>query len=235
MYKLRPSSQRGETKTDWLDSKHTFSFANYYDINNTGFSDLRVINDDILAPSGGFGLHPHSNMEIISIVLQGALEHVDSMGNKSIINKGDVQKMSAGIGIYHSEYNPSSTNFTRFLQIWIFPDTKDLKPYYEQKSFDFEKNINKLILIASKNSENSSIKINQDVKLYQCIISKDKSIEFRFKQERKYWIQIAEGSLKINSMDLTTGDGLAVYEEDCNIEIKSNKDNTNFLIFDLRS
>ena len=153
MYKLRPSDKRGTTKNSWLDSKHTFSFADYYDINNMGFSDLRVINDDIVAPGQGFGLHPHSNMEIISIVLEGALEHKDSIGNVSVIKKGEVQKMSAGTGILHSEYNPSKVNPVHFLQIWIIPDKMNLKPYYEQKTFDLEKYSDELILIASQNGE----------------------------------------------------------------------------------
>lgn len=234
MYKLRPSDKRGTTKNSWLNSKHTFSFADYYDINNMGFSDLRVINDDIVAPGQGFGLHPHSNMEIISIVLEGALEHKDSSGNVSVIKKGEVQKMSAGTGILHSEYNPSKVNPVHFLQIWIIPDKMNLKPYYEQKTFDLEKYSDELILIASQNGEKNSIKISQNVKVYQCLLNNNNTVEFTVKPNRKYWVQIAEGSADINTINLNEGDGLAFSQEDNLLRITSQKDNTNFLIFDLR-
>lgn len=234
MYKLRSSDKRGTTKNSWLNSKHTFSFADYYDINNMGFSDLRVINDDIVAPGQGFGLHPHSNMEIISIVLEGALEHKDSIGNVSVIKKGEVQKMSAGTGILHSEYNPSKVNPVHFLQIWIIPDKMNLKPYYEQKTFDLEKYSDELILIASQNGGKNSIKISQNVKVYQCLLNNNNTVEFTVKPNRKYWVQIAEGSADINTINLNEGDGLAFSQEDDLLRITSQKDNTNFLIFDLR-
>lgn len=234
MYKLRSSDKRGTTKNSWLNSKHTFSFADYYDINNMGFSDLRVINDDIVAPGQGFGLHPHSNMEIISIVLEGVLEHKDSIGNVSVIKKGEVQKMSAGTGILHSEYNPSKVNPVHFLQIWIIPDKMNLKPYYEQKTFDFEKYSDELILIASQNGGRNSIKISQNVKVYQCLLNNNNTVEFTVKPNRKYWVQIAEGSADINTINLNEGDGLAFSQEDDLLRITSQKDNTNFLIFDLR-
>lgn len=234
MYKLRSSDKRGTTKNSWLNSKHTFSFADYYDINNMGFSDLRVINDDIVAPGQGFGLHPHSNMEIISIVLEGVLEHKDSIGNVSVIKKGEVQKMSAGTGILHSEYNPSKVNPVHFLQIWIIPDKMNLKPYYEQKTFNLEKYSDELILIASQNGETNSIKISQNVKVYQCLLNNNNTVEFTVKPNRKYWVQIAEGSADINTINLNEGDGLAFSQEDNLLRITSQKDNTNFLIFDLR-
>lgn len=234
MYKLRPKDARGATLSEWLNSRHTFSFGEYYDPNNMGFSDLRVINDDIVAPKKGFGLHPHNNMEILSIVLDGALEHKDSMRNVSIINKGEIQKMSAGSGVYHSEFNPSKTNHVHFLQIWILPDKKNIKPAYEQKFFNLEKSPNELILIASKTGIKNSIKINQDVKIYQCLLDLAKTVEFRVHSERKYWIQIAEGAVTINTIRFEAGDGIAITEENNLLQIQSEERKSNFLIFDLR-
>lgn len=234
MFKLRPRDERGATITSWLNSRHSFSFAEYYDLYNMGFSDLRVINDDIVAPGTGFGLHPHNNMEIISIVLEGALEHKDSMGNSSIINRGEIQKMSAGTGIFHSEYNASEIHPVHFLQIWIIPDQKDLTPYYEQKNFNIEKHPNKLILIGSHSGRDNSVKISQDVNLYQAIINTDKVIEFDVKHTRKYWIQAAEGGIDVNSQILTAGDGLAVANEEITLKIQGLSEKSNFLIFDLR-
>ncbi|MFQ8625385.1 MAG: pirin family protein [Candidatus Gastranaerophilaceae bacterium] len=225
-----PEGQRSE----WLNSRHTFSFGEYYDPNNMGFSDLRVINDDIVAPKKGFGLHPHNNMEILSIVLDGALEHKDSMRNVSIINKGEIQKMSAGSGVYHSEFNPSKTNHVHFLQIWILPDKKNIKPAYEQKFFNLEKSPNELILIASKTGIKNSIKINQDVKIYQCLLDLAKTVEFRVHSERKYWIQIAEGAVTINTIRFEAGDGIAITDENNLLQIQSEERKSNFLIFDLR-
>ncbi|CCY62936.1 putative uncharacterized protein [Clostridium sp. CAG:967] len=234
MYKLRPKDARGATLSEWLNSRHTFSFGEYYDPNNMGFSDLRVINDDIVAPKKGFGLHPHNNMEILSIVLDGALEHKDSMRNVSIINKGEIQKMSAGSGVYHSEFNPSKTNHVHFLQIWILPDKKNIKPAYEQKFFNLEKSPNELILIASKTGIKNSIKINQDVKIYQCLLDLAKTVEFRVHSERKYWIQIAEGAVTINTIRFEAGDGIAITDENNLLQIQSEERKSNFLIFDLR-
>ncbi len=234
MYKLRPKDARGTTLTNWLNSRHSFSFGDYYDPTNMGFSDLRVINDDIVAPGQGFGLHPHKNMEILSLVLEGSLEHKDSMGNASIINKGEVQKMSAGSGIYHSEFNPSKKNHVHFLQIWILPDKKDLRPYYEQKFFNIEKNRNELVLIASKTGIKNSIKISQDVKIYQCLLDYGKTVEFTINSERKYWIQIAEGAININSKRFDAGDGIAIIDENNLLQIQSVESISNFLIFDLR-
>lgn len=234
MYKLRPKDARGATLSEWLNSRHTFSFGEYYDPNNMGFSDLRVINDDIIAPKKGFGLHPHNNMEILSIVLDGALEHKDSMRNVSIINKGEIQKMSAGSGVYHSEFNPSKNNHVHFLQIWILPDKKNIKPNYEQKFFNLEKSPNELILIASKTGIKNSIKINQDVKIYQCLLDLGKTVEFRVYSERKYWIQIAEGAVTINTIRFEAGDGIAITHENNLLQIQSEDKKSNFLIFDLR-
>lgn len=234
MYKLRSKDERGTTKTNWLDSKHTFSFANYYDLANMGFSDLRVINDDIVAPGTGFGLHSHDNMEILSVVLSGTLEHSDSMGNKTAINAGDIQKMSAGTGIYHSEMNPSKTQPVHFLQIWILPDTRNLKPYYEQKTFSRTKLLNNLHLIASKDELKGSLPINQDVNVYQCILEKEKIVNYTAKASRKIWIQAALGKIQVNSQILEAGDGYAIINENDEVSIKGLDKESNFLLFDLR-
>lgn len=234
MFKIRPKDERGKTKLDWLDSSHTFSFADYYDLENMGFSDLRVINDDIVSPKGGFGLHPHANMEILSVILSGSLEHKDSMGNVSIIGPGEIQKMSAGTGIYHSEYNPSDVEPVHFLQIWIIPDTKNLKPYYEQKHFNLEKKPNELVLIGSKNGKHGSLKISQNIEIYQAVISEGKSVSFMADEIHKYWIQIAEGVVEINNNILEAGDGAAIKNETKTFEIKGIDTTSNILIFQMR-
>ena len=228
------ASSRGYFNHGWLKTHHTFSFANYYNPERIHFGALRVLNDDSVDPSMGFDTHPHKNMEILSLVLEGSLEHKDSMGNASIINKGEVQKMSAGSGIYHSEFNPSKKNHVHFLQIWILPDKNDLRPYYEQKFFNLEKNRNELVLIASKTGIKNSIKISQDVKIYQCLLDYGKTVEFTINSERKYWIQIAEGAININSKRFDAGDGIAIIDESNLLQIQSVESISNFLIFDLR-
>lgn len=235
MYKKRNANERGKSETDWLDSSHTFSFAEYYDLANMGFSDLRVINDDYVQPQMGFGLHPHNNMEILSVVLEGSLEHKDTMGNSEIIREGEIQKMTAGSGVFHSEYNPSKTDIVHFLQIWILPDRLNLRPHYETKAFDKEKMTNRLFLIASKEGKNGAFEINQDVSIYQAIIDKDMTINFDTSKSRKYWIQIALGEVKINTEIFKAGDGLAIMNESDYLEIKGIADKSNILLFDLRS
>lgn len=235
MFKIRAKDERGKTKTDWLDSSHTFSFADYYDLDNMGFGNLRVINDDIVAPEGGFGLHPHSNMEILSIILSGSLEHKDSMGNVSILGQGEIQKMTAGTGIYHSEYNPSDVEPVHFLQIWIIPDKKDLKPYYEQKNFNLQKKLNELVLIGSKNWNHGSLKISQDVEIYQTIIQEGKSVKFEVEEKYIYWIQIALGVIEIDNNILEAGDGVAIKHENKIFELKGIDKTSNIVIFKLKN
>lgn len=235
MFKIRAKDERGKTKTDWLDSSHTFSFADYYDLDNMGFGNLRVINDDIVAPEGGFGLHPHSNMEILSIILSGSLEHKDSMGNVSILGQGEIQKMTAGTGIYHSEYNPSDVEPVHFLQIWIIPDKKDLKPYYEQKNFNLQKKLNELVLIGSKNGNHGSLKISQDVEIYQTIIQEGKSVKFEVEEKYIYWIQIALGVIEIDNNILEAGDGVAIKHENKIFELKGIDKTSNIVIFKLKN
>lgn len=234
MYKLRPKDERGKTETFWLDSSHTFSFADYYDPYNMGFSDLRVINDDIVAPDGGFSLHRHDDMEIISVVLSGELEHKDNLGHTSIIKRGDVQVMTAGTGILHSEYNPSSVRPVHFLQIWIMPEKRGLKPRYEQRYFKEEKMLNKLCLLVSKDGRDGSLMIHQDAFVYQMILEEHKNVvNIELDPERKYWIQIAEGAIEANSQILVAGDGLGIEAETGFIELKGVNDTSNLLLFDL--
>ncbi len=234
MYKLRSKDERGVTKTSWLDSAHTFSFADYYDPYNMGFSVLRVINDDIIAPDGGFDLHPHKDMEIITVVLSGELEHKDSLGHTSVIHSNDVQVMTAGTGILHSEYNPSSIRPVHLLQIWITPDKPSLKPKYEQKSFKEENMKNKFCLIASKDGRNGSLMINQDAFLYKMTLEEHKNIiNTELNPQRKYWLQIARGAIEADSQILVAGDGLGISDEDGFMEIKGIDESSDILLFDL--
>lgn len=230
---LRKAFERGHTKTGWLDSWHTFSFGNYFDRSFLGFSDLRVINDDIVESGQGFATHYHDNMEIITVVLSGELEHKDSMGNGSIIKVGEVQKMSAGTGITHSEFNPRKDIPVHFLQIWIIPNEQDISPMYAQKKFGEEQLKNKLHLIASEGGKNESIPVTQDVELYQSFLDVDKKIKYKLNKNRLYWIHVAEGGVEIDDQILATGDGLAIAEEDENLEIKGLDDKSNILIFNL--
>lgn len=234
MYKVRKSEERGSTKLYWLDSKHTFSFANYIDVEHMGFGPLRVINDDTVAPSEGFGLHPHDNMEIISIVLSGELEHRDSIGNTSIMKVGDIQKMSAGTGVFHSEFNASDREPVHFLQIWIMPNVQNISPSYGQKHFPKETMLNKLCLICSLEGEDNAFKIYQDARVYESVIEKDKSLTYSLKPDRRIWIQIASGSVLIRDMKLVAGDGLAVKDEDGILSITGLDDESVILIFDMK-
>lgn len=234
MYQVRKSEERGSTKLYWLDSKHTFSFANYIDVKHMGFGPLRVINDDIVAPSEGFGLHPHDNMEIISIVLSGELEHRDSIGNTSIMKVGDIQKMSAGTGVFHSEFNASDKEPVHFLQIWIMPNIQNISPSYEQRNFPKELMLNKLCLICSLEGEDNAFKIYQDARIYESVIEKEEKISYQLKPDRKIWIQIAAGSVLIRDMKLYAGDGLAIKEEEHLLSIEGLADESVILIFDMK-
>ena len=233
MYILRLSNERGQTLTDWLNSRHTFSFGTYFDPNFRGFSDLLVINDDIVAPSQGFGMHPHDNMEIISIVLSGMLEHRDSLGNDGVIKPGEIQKMSAGFGITHSEYNPSTVDPVHFLQIWIVPEEKNLPPSYEQKKFGLNQTHNQLCLVAANEENEEIIRIHQDVRLYQSILDCSRCLSYTLDKSRAVWIQVAQGSVMVNDNLLITGDGLGIWDEEQQITIQGADDRSHFLLFDL--
>ena len=213
MIKLRPAKERGHANHGWLDSYHTFSFADYQDPDYMGFRNLRVINEDRVQAAQGFGTHSHRDMEIISYVLEGQIEHKDSMGTGSIIKPGDVQRMSAGTGVTHSEFNPSKKELLHFLQIWILPEKTGLKPSYEQRSFKKEDKLNKLCLVASNDSQSGAVKIHQDVNLFISLLDKDKKVEHRLKEGRHAWIQVAGGSIIINNVSLNAGDGVAISED----------------------
>lgn len=235
MYKLRLREDRGKTLTDWLKSAHTFSFAQYFDPFNMGFSDLRVINDDIVAPSSGFEQHAHANMEIVTIVLEGAIEHRDSLGNETILNAGAIQAMTTGTGILHSEYNPSVNERAHILQIWVLPDRKNLSPEYSQKYFPEEEMKNELRLVVSKYGKKGSLKIHQDVLLYRSILEADKTIIYELSDNRKFWLQVARGAVEVNSTILEAGDGISFVDESGYLEISGVDLESDFLLFCLRN
>lgn len=232
MLAIRKAEDRGLGRTSWLDSRHTFSFANYYDPDEIGFSDLLVINDDRVTPSGGFGTHPHQDMEIFSYVLDGALEHKDSMGVGSVNHRGDIQMMSAGTGIYHSEFNASDSELLRFLQIWIVPDRKGVKPRYHQKHFTNEEKRGKLKLVISPDNEEGTLPVYQDVKVYAGLLDGDEEFEFRLPPNRYAYVHVARGRLKMNGKALKEGDGVRVRKESV---LKFDKgEGAEVLVFDLR-
>jgi len=231
MLRVRKASERGHADHGWLNSYHTFSFANYYDPKHMGFRDLQVINEDRVQPSKGFPTHPHRDMEIISYVLEGALEHKDSMGNGSVIRPGEVQRLSAGTGITHSEFNHSGSELVHFLQIWILPNQESVKPSYEQKLFADKEKLNNLQLIASQDGREGSVTIHQDVNLYASIIEQDKEVIYHVPAGRHVWFQVARGSVELNGNHLDSGDGAAISNED--ILTISGKQKAEVLVFDL--
>jgi redox-sensitive bicupin YhaK (pirin superfamily) len=212
MITVRKAGERGHASFDWLDTWHTFSFADYHDAQHMGFRALRVINDDTIAGGGGFGTHPHRDMEIITCVLSGALEHKDSMGNGRIIRPGEVQYMAAGTGVAHSEFNPSPTEPVHLLQIWILPDHKGAKPVYAEKNFA-QAAPGQFYLAASKSGRDGSIPINQDADVFIGKLGGGDRISHTFKPGRHGWLQLAEGEVKLNGLPLKAGDGAAVSDE----------------------
>ncbi len=212
MITIRKSDERGHAEHGWLDSYHTFSFADYHDPAHMGFRSLRVINDDIIAGGGGFGTHPHRDMEIITYVVRGALEHRDSMGNGSVIRAGDAQHMAAGTGVQHSEFNHSPGEEVRLLQIWILPDRRGAKPSYAEKHFAGAET-GKLHLVASKTSPDGSIAINQDADLWLAKFAGGESLSHSIAPGRAAWIQVAEGEVTLNGQTLAQGDGAQVNAE----------------------
>jgi len=210
MLTLRKKEDRGHSDLGWLDSYHSFSFSDYYDEKNMGFSDLRVINQDRVAPGGGFGTHSHRDMEIVSYVLEGALGHKDSMGTGSTIRPGDVQIMSAGTGVSHSEMNASDKEPVHFLQIWILPQKKGLKPGYEQKHFSDSEKTSRLRLVASPEGKDGSVTIHQDASIYASLLNAGENLDYENPKNRRAWVQAARGQLQVNGLTLRAGDGLAV-------------------------
>ncbi len=213
MLTLRPAAERGAMKIDWLDSRHSFSFAEYYDPRHMGFRALRVINDDRIAPGGGFPTHPHRDMEILTYVLDGALEHRDSLGTGSVIRPGEVQIMSAGTGIRHSEFNHSETEPVRLLQIWMLPERNGLAPRYDQKAFAAAERRGKLRLVAAHDVRDGAVKIFQDIDLYAGNFAKGEQASQALKPGRYAWVQAARGIAAVNGQTLREGDGLAVSGE----------------------
>jgi hypothetical protein len=232
MITIRPAQERGTANFGWLDSRHTFSFGEYYDPSHMGFADLRVINEDKVTPGQGFGTHGHRDMEIISYVLEGALEHKDSIGTGSIIRPGDVQRMSAGTGIQHSEYNASKTEPVHFLQIWILPEQKGIEPGYEQKTFTEADKRGRLCLVGSQDGRDGSITIHQDVNLYAAALNQSEKVNHTFANGRTAWLQVVRGSVQLNEQTLTAGDGVAITNEAA-ITLQGAVNDTEVLLFDM--
>ncbi len=232
MITVRQANERGHFDHGWLDTYHTFSFDRYYDSRHMGFRDLRVINEDRVAPGHGFPTHPHRDMEIITYVVEGALAHKDSMGTGSTIRPHEVQRMSAGTGVRHSEANPSEAEPVHLLQIWILPERGGLQPSYEQRKFPPEEKQNQLRLIASGQSGDGAVQIHQDVNLYASLLDAGQSVHHDFAPGRHGWVQVVRGEITANGTKLTSGDGAALSGEK-QVEIKATSD-AEFLLFDLR-
>ena len=232
MITIRPAAERGHFDHGWLNTWHTFSFADYHDPEHVHFRSLRVINEDFVHPGRGFGTHPHRDMEIVTYVLEGALSHQDSMGNGSTIRPGDVQRMTAGTGVLHSEFNHSPQDLVHLLQIWIFPEKKGLEPGYEQKTFADADKRNRLRLVASRDGRDGSVTIHQDASLYASLLDAGQSVRHQLAPGRHAWIQVARGSVTLNGKRLKQGDGASVSEEQA-IELTGADTSSEVLLFDL--
>lgn len=230
MITIRKSEERGHANHGWLDTYHSFSFATYFDPKHTKFRALRVINEDWVKGGKGFGTHPHENMEIVTYIIDGELEHRDSMGNGSVIRPGELQRMTAGTGVTHSEFNPSDKN-THLLQIWIYPESIGLTPSYEQRAFPSLREPNSLTLLASHGGRDGSLTIHQDIEILGGRIEAGKEIEYPISTNRHAWVQMVKGQLDINGISLKAGDGAAVSNE--KLLTFSSKDHSEFLLFNL--
>lgn len=228
---IRTASDRGHVNFGWLDSHHTFSFGSYHDPNHMGVSNLRVINDDRVAPSGGFDTHGHRDMEIVSYVLSGALAHKDSMGNGSIIRPGDVQRMSAGSGVHHSEFNASDSEPVRFLQIWLLPNQTGIEPGYEQKHFSERERRGQLRLLVSPDGRDGSVKASQDGLLFGTLLAAGEKVTHELEARRKAYLHVARGSAEVNGIGMNEGDGARI-EVSGEIRI-AGQGETEVLLFDL--
>lgn len=228
---LRKSEARGHANLGWLDSYHSFSFANYYDPAYMGYSVLRVINEDVVAPAKGFGMHPHQDMEIITYMLGGALQHKDSLGNGSVIKAGDVQRMTAGTGIVHSEFNASQNESAHLLQIWILPATNGLTPSYEDKNFTIEQKQNRWCLLASQDAREGSLLVHQDMALYATILDQSASLDYALNVNRSAYLHVAKGQVRANGELLAAGDALMMdNSQELHVEALENAE---VLMFDL--
>lgn len=233
MIQVRRSSERGHFDHGWLNTFHTFSFGDYYDEGNMGFRALRVINEDWVKPGMGFGMHGHRDMEIITYVLEGELAHKDSMGNGSSIQPGEVQRMSAGTGIRHSEFNHSKKDWVHLLQIWLLPEQEGLKPSYEQKTFPDAEKRGKFRLIASPDARDGSVKIHQDANVYASVLEPGDTAQHRFESGRSGWLQVARGSVVLSGETLKSGDGAAIAKEDAIQLTTANGEKSEVILFDL--
>ncbi|MBD2545593.1 pirin family protein [Planktothricoides raciborskii] len=231
MLTIRKSQERGHANRGWLDSYHTFSFASYYDPNFMGFGNLRVINEDRVQPKMGFPTHSHQDMEIVTYVIEGALEHKDSMGNSSVIRPGEVQRMSAGTGVSHSEYNHSDNELVHLLQIWILPEKKGLPASYEQKMYSPAEKIGQLRLVGSRDGRDGSVTIHQDVNLYASLLAAGDKMESEIKRDSLIWLQLIKGQITVNNQAISAGDAVAMVDE--STLILSAESDAEFLFFDL--
>jgi redox-sensitive bicupin YhaK (pirin superfamily) len=233
MITVRPAEDRGSSRLAWLDSRHTFSFGEYYDPKHMGFGPLRVINEDRVRPGAGFATHGHQDMEIISYVIEGELEHKDSTGTGSVIRSGDVQRMSAGTGIRHSEFNHSQSEPVHFLQIWLLPKQHGLLPGYEQKTFRESERRGRLRLIASPEGRDGSVTVHQDAEIYASLLSSGERIKHALSAGRKAWVQVMRGVVGVNGQVLRAGDALAAQDE-AELALEATSDGTELILFDLQ-
>jgi redox-sensitive bicupin YhaK (pirin superfamily) len=231
MLTVRREGDRGAAEFGWLDSRHSFSFGDYHDPDRMGFGPLRVINEDRVRQGAGFPTHGHRDMEIITYVIDGALKHQDSTGTGSVIRPGDVQRMSAGTGIRHSEFNASEVDPVHFLQIWVIPERLGLSPGYEQKSFPDDRRRNALRLIGSRDGRDGSVTIHQDVDLYASLLAKGETVQHETKPKRKLWVQVARGRVTVNGAEAEPGDGVAI--EDVDKVVIAATSGAEFLLFDM--
>lgn len=231
MVTIRKAEDRGHANHGWLNTYHTFSFSSYRDPAHVHFRSLRVMNEDFVAPGQGFGTHPHEDMEIVTYVLEGALEHKDSMGNGEVLRPGEFQRMSAGTGITHSEFNPSSTEPVHLYQIWLFPEQKGITPSYEQKRFADEERHNQLRLVASRDAAEGSLLIHQDARIYLSSLDNGQQVSHELSENRHAWLQILRGNVTLNGERLSTSDGAAVSDE-THLTIEAN-DAAEIMLFDL--
>jgi len=231
MLQIREAGERGHFDHGWLNTYHTFSFADYLDRRHMGFRALRVMNEDRVAPGQGFGTHGHQDMEIVTYVLEGALEHRDSMGNGEVLSPGEFQRMSAGTGIMHSEFNPSKTELVHFYQIWLLPERRGLKPSYEQKRFSEDERHNRLRLVASPDSKDGSLTVQQDARIYLASLLDGKSATHALPEGRYAWLQVLRGEISLNGTNLATSDGAAVSDER-QLSMTA-KGNAELMLFDL--
>jgi len=233
MMEIRKSEERGAVRLSWLDTKHTFSFGDYYDPKHMGWGDLRVINDDIIMAKGGFGSHPHRDMEIISYMVDGVIEHIDSMGNAEQVKAGEVQRMTAGRGVQHSEINPSLTDKLRLIQIWIQPEAYGLDPDYEQKAFTAADKRGRLLPIVNRGGTDGALHLNQDAALYATVLQDGEEVSHALGAGRKAWVQVVRGTLTVNGERLNEGDGAALADVD-RVTLTGPETGGEALLFDLK-